>query len=146
MRPLVPKGSLKFLTAYYHLPFFSLPPIRIPAKRTTAVNAEIQIGESTHIQCHLITPDSFRTMNTIVRMDTMPSPPCFVLLFIIYLRKIRVGGFAILKMSGALFDNQSVFPEQYQKNVCDCNADNAEHGVQNVGGIPYWNKTLIPNV
>lgn len=82
VRPLVPKGSLKFLTAYYHLPFFSLPPIRIPAKRMTAVNAEIQIGESTHIQCHLITPDSFRTMNTIVRMDTMPSPPCFVFVFI----------------------------------------------------------------
>ena len=64
------------------MPFFSLPPIRIPAKRTTAANVEIQIGESTHIQCYLITPDSFRTMNTIVRMDTMPSPPCFVFVFI----------------------------------------------------------------
>ena len=89
VRPLVPKGSLKFLTAYYHLPFFSLPPARIPAKRTTAVNAEIQIGESTHIQCHLITPDSFRTMNTIVRMDTMPSPPCFVFVFITVLLRMK---------------------------------------------------------
>ena len=37
----------------------------------------------------------------------------------------------ISKMSGELFGNQPVFSEQYQKNVCDCNADNAEHGVQN---------------
>ena len=47
----------------------------------TAVNAEIQIGESTHIQCHLITPDSFRTMNTIVRMD--------ILCFRVYLKQKR---------------------------------------------------------
>ena len=59
---------------------------------------------------------------------------------------------AISKMSGELFGNQPVFSEQYQKNVCDCNADNAEHGVQNVGvfriGIkhsyPMFN-TLITN-
>ena len=59
---------------------------------------------------------------------------------------MRICGVTISKMSGELFGNQPVFPEQYQKNVCDCNADNAEHGVQNVGGIPYWNKALIPNV
>ena len=37
-----------------------------------------------------------------------------------------------------------VFSEQYQKKRMRLHADNAEHGVQNVGGIPYRNKTLIP--
>ena len=30
----------------------------------------------------LITPNSFNTIKISVRTDTMPSPPCFVLLFI----------------------------------------------------------------
>lgn len=76
--------------------------------------------------------------------DTKPALFCFI----IHNRppQMRICGVTISKMSGELFGNQPVFSEQYQKNVCDCNADNAEHGVQNVGDIPYRNKTLIPNV
>ena len=76
-------------------------------------------------------------------------PALFCLFFFIIHNRppqMRIYGVTISKMSEELFGNQPVFPEYYQKNISDGNADNAEHGVQNVGGIPYWNKTLIPNV
>ena len=66
----------------YHFPFLILPPIRITENTATTITAEIHMGENTHIQLHLITPNSFNTIKIIVRTDTMPSPPCFVLLFI----------------------------------------------------------------
>ena len=69
----------------YHFPFLILPPIRITENTTITITAEIHMGESTHIQLHWITPNSFSTIKIIVRTDTMPSPPCFVLLFILFL-------------------------------------------------------------
>ena len=69
----------------YHFPFLILPTIRITENTATAITAEIHMGESTHIQLHWITPNSFSTIKIIVRTDTMPSPPCFVLLFILFL-------------------------------------------------------------
>lgn len=47
---------------------------------------------------------------------------------------MRIYGVTISKMSEELFGNQPVFPEYYQKNISDGNADNAEHCVRNVGG------------
>ena len=72
----------------YHFPFLILPPIRITENTTTTITAEIHRGESTHIQLHLITPKSFSTIKTIVRTDTMPSPPCFALLSILLLKNL----------------------------------------------------------
>ena len=72
----------------YHFPFLILPPIRITENTATTITAEIHMGESTHIQLHLITPNSFSTIKTIVRTDTMPSPPCFALLSILFLKNL----------------------------------------------------------
>ena len=72
----------------YHFPFLILPPIRITENTATTITAEIHMGESTHIQLHLITPNSFSTIKTIVRTETMPSPPCFALLSILFLKNL----------------------------------------------------------
>lgn len=72
----------------YHFPFLILPPIRMTENTATTITAEIHMGESTHIQLHLITPNSFSTIKTIVRTDTMPSPPCFALLSILFLKNL----------------------------------------------------------
>ncbi len=72
----------------YQFPFLILPPIRITENTATTITAEIHMGESTHIQLHLITPNSFSTIKTIVRTDTMPSPPCFALLSILFLKNL----------------------------------------------------------
>lgn len=72
----------------YHFPFLILPPIRITENTATTITAEIHMGESTHIQLHLITPNSFSTIKIIVRTDTMPSPPCFALLSILFLKNL----------------------------------------------------------
>lgn len=72
----------------YHFPFLILPPIRITENTATTITAEIHMGESTHIQLHRITPNSFSTIKIIVRTDTMPSPPCFALLSILFLKNL----------------------------------------------------------
>ena len=72
----------------YHFPFLILPPIRITENTATTITAEIHMGESTHIQLHRITPNSFSTIKIIVRTDTMPSPPCFALLSISFLKNL----------------------------------------------------------
>lgn len=72
----------------YHFPFLILPPIRMTENTATTITAEIHMGESTHIQLHLITPNSFSTIKIIVRTDTMPSPPCFALLSILFLKNL----------------------------------------------------------
>ena len=72
----------------YHFPFLILPPIRMTENTATTITAEIHMGESTHIQLHWITPNSFSTIKTIVRTDTMPSPPCFALLSILFLKNL----------------------------------------------------------
>ena len=72
----------------YHFPFLILPPIRMTENTATTITAEIHMGESTHIQLHLITPKSFNTIKAIVRTDTMPSPPCFALLSILFLKNL----------------------------------------------------------
>ena len=72
----------------YQFPFLILPPIRMTENTATTITAEIHMGESTHIQLHWITPNSFSTIKTIVRTDTMPSPPCFALLSILFLKNL----------------------------------------------------------
>ena len=72
----------------YQFPFLILPPIRITENTATTITAEIHMGESTHIQLHWITPNSFSTIKTIVRTETMPSPPCFALLSILFLKNL----------------------------------------------------------
>ena len=81
----------------YHFPFLILPPIRITENTASTITAEIHKGESTHIQLHLITPNSLSTIKIIVRTDTMPSPPCFVLLFITDLRRWEYVGLRFQK-------------------------------------------------
>ena len=99
----------------YHFPFLILPPIRITENTTITITAEIHMGESTHIQLHLITPNSFSTIKTIVRTDTMPSPPCFALLSILFLKNL-FHNFCKLR-------RRAVKKHAYTVNFCRKNAD-----------------------
>ena len=42
---------------------------------TAPINIEIQIGERTHTQLQVITPTSFKIMNTIASTPKNPIPP-----------------------------------------------------------------------
>ena len=72
----------------YHFPFLILPPVRMTENTATTITAEIHMGESTHIQLDLITPNSVSTIKMVVRAETMPSPPCFALLSILFLENL----------------------------------------------------------
>ena len=99
----------------YHFPFLILPPIRMTENTATAITAEIHMGESTHIQLHLITPNSFSTIKTIVRTETMPSPPCFALLSILFLKNL-LHNFCKLR-------RRAVKENSHAVNLCGKNAD-----------------------
>ena len=99
----------------YQFPFLILPPIRITENTATTITAEIHMGESTHIQLHRITPNSFSTIKTIVRTETMPSPPCFALLSILFLKNL-FHNFCKLR-------RRPVKENSHAVNLCGKNAD-----------------------
>ena len=64
---------------FYYLP---LKTVMIMMTKTISKvsKMEIQIGERTHTQLHVITPRSFSTINAIVSSPVKPIPPAVVLL------------------------------------------------------------------
>lgn len=57
---------------------------KITKKITKKIKEKIHNGLSTHNQLHLITPNSFKVINTMVNNPIKPIPPLLLLLLFIY--------------------------------------------------------------